>query len=172
SMNGCNKPEAISPPPPGNEFLTTTELVAVDKADTTVRDTAVWTKLDPNSPDPPDTSRAFLNLKPGHTYDVQIILLDETQNPVVVVSDEIKERQNYHLFCFDISGGLNLTVNRTDLDTNNPPLPVGLTDNFITGSASNGSLEVILRHQPNSKNGTCDPGSTDLDVTFQINIQP
>jgi hypothetical protein len=66
---------------------------------------------------------------------------------------------------------LNLAVSRTDLDSNNPPLQIGLKDNFVTGAASNGILRVVLRHQPNAKNGTYDPGSTDLDVTYAVFIK-
>lgn len=66
---------------------------------------------------------------------------------------------------------LNLWVERTDLDTNNPPLQIGLQDNVYTGAASNGILRFVLRHQPNAKNGTYAPGSTDLDVTYAVSIQ-
>lgn len=65
---------------------------------------------------------------------------------------------------------LNLTVSRTDLDNNNPPLQIGLQDKFVTGSASSGILRVVLRHQPNAKNGTYDPGSTDFDVTYAVTV--
>ena len=68
------------------------------------------------------------------------------------------------------SAALNLTVNRTDLDNNTPPLQIGLKDNFVTGTASTGTLRTVLRHQPNAKNGTYPPGSTDLDVTYAITI--
>jgi hypothetical protein len=68
------------------------------------------------------------------------------------------------------SAALNLTVNRTDLDNNTPPLQIGLKDNFVTGTASTGTLRTVLRHQPNAKNGTYDPGSSDLDVTYAITI--
>jgi hypothetical protein len=140
-----------------------------------------------------------MNLKANATYSAQVILLDETQKPAVVVSDEIAQRANYHLFFFQptpiaasslvigvgstdipVADGtvvsasgpyLNLVVSRTDHDTNNPPLPVGLTDNFVTGAASNGWLRVVLRHQPNVKNGTYDPGSADLDVNYQVTIK-
>jgi hypothetical protein len=57
------------------------------------------------------------------------------------------------------------------MDSNNPPLQIGLTDNFVTGAASNGILRVVLRHQPNAKNGTYPPGSTDLDVTYAVSIK-
>jgi hypothetical protein len=65
---------------------------------------------------------------------------------------------------------LNLVVTRTDEDTNNPPLQIGLQDKYVTGTASLGILRVVLRHQPNAKNGTYDPGSTDLDVTYAVTI--
>jgi hypothetical protein len=65
---------------------------------------------------------------------------------------------------------LNLTVTRTDMDSNTPPLQIGLQDNFVTGAASSGILRVVLRHQPNAKNGTYAPGSTDLDVTYAVTI--
>jgi hypothetical protein len=68
------------------------------------------------------------------------------------------------------SAALNLTVNRTDVDDNTPPLQIGLQDNFVTGAASTGTLRTVLRHQPNAKNGTYPPGSTDLDVTYAITI--
>ena len=65
---------------------------------------------------------------------------------------------------------LNLVVNRTDMDGNNPPLQIGLQDSFVTGAASSGTLRTVLRHQPNAKNGTYPPGSTDLDVTYAVTI--
>jgi hypothetical protein len=66
---------------------------------------------------------------------------------------------------------LNLSVSRTDMDDNNPPMQIGLQDNFYTGAASTGTLRVVLRHQPNAKNGTYPPGSTDLDVQYAVTIK-
>jgi hypothetical protein len=69
-----------------------------------------------------------------------------------------------------VDSALNLVVNRTDLDDNTPPMQIGLQDNFVTGAASSGTLRTVLRHQPNAKNGTYPPGSTDLDVTYAVTI--
>jgi len=66
---------------------------------------------------------------------------------------------------------LNLIVTRTDLDNNIPPMQIGLKDQYVTGAASTGILRVVLRHQPNAKNGTYPPGSTDLDITYAVKIQ-
>ena len=168
-LNGCKKDEkVVSPPLPGNEFLTTVKLVATNSTDASDVQTASVVQL----PDlPVDYTHATLNLKKNSTYHVTVAFLDETTSPAGNITDDIYDRRNYHLICFTASG-LNLTVNKTDLDTNNPPLPIGLSDDFITGdaSAATGSLNVQLRHQPNAKNGSCDPGSSDADVDFPVNI--
>jgi hypothetical protein len=170
-LNACKKDEkAVAPPVPGNEFLTTVELKAVNTADPTDVVTASWTDttLVPHPADSINTP--VLNLKANASYNVQVLFLDETQNPAGDVTAEIKERENYHLICFTILNS-NLTVKRTDLDTNTPALEVGLQDLFTTGAAGTGQLNVQLRHQPNAKNGSCEPGSTDADVTYTVNIQ-
>ena len=66
---------------------------------------------------------------------------------------------------------LNLVVTRTDLDDNNPPMQIGIHTQWVTGAASSGIIRIVQRHQPNAKNGTYPPGSTDFDVTFAVNIQ-
>jgi hypothetical protein len=147
----------------------------------------------------PNVSQANLTLKPNTTYNVTVGLLDKTQTPTFDVAAEIKERANIHSFFFQplpttqalvipaptgadsyplpiptplpTGAPLNLTVTRTDRDTNTTPLPVGLTDTFVTGAASTGYLQVVLRHQPNVKDGTFAPGSTDFDAGFKVTIQ-
>ncbi|RZK28509.1 MAG: hypothetical protein EOO63_11105 [Hymenobacter sp.] len=147
----------------------------------------------------PNYSAANLALKPNTTYNVTVGLLDKSQTPTFNVGAEILERANIHSFFFQPlpttqalvvpaptgsdtyplpiptptpSGNpLNLTVTRTDLDTNSPALPVGLSDRFVTGAASTGYLRVVLRHQPNVKDGTYVPGSTDFDAGFKVAIQ-
>jgi hypothetical protein len=199
TLNGCNKNASVATPrPPGNEFLTTVQLAFQNAIDPTDKGIASWRQLDPTGAAPPDTSKAILNLKANSTYNVQMIILDETKNPVDTVSLVIRERQNYHLEYYQptpispanliisntstdipISDGtvtsatgpyLNLVVARTDYDTNVPPMQVGLNATFTTGAASTGRLRVVQRHQPNVKNGTYDPGSADFDVNYQVNI--
>lgn len=157
--------------------------------------------LDNNgNPLPVDVSAANLSLKPNATYKATLVLTDKTQTPVFDVSAEIKERANYHSFFFqplptastllipaptgsDVypdpiptplasgSAVLNLTVTITDHDTNTTPLPIGLESEFKTGAASSGWLRIVLRHQPNLKDGTYTPGSTDMDAGFKVSIQ-
>ena len=57
-----------------------------------------------------------------------------------------------------------------DHDTNPKQYEVGLVDLFTTTGISSGKLDITLHHQPNVKDGTCTPGSTDMDATFNVNI--
>ncbi|MEJ7665938.1 MAG: hypothetical protein WKG07_43680 [Hymenobacter sp.] len=59
----------------------------------------------------------------------------------------------------------------TDTDNNKTPLALGLADSFVTGAASTGYLRVVLRHQPNVKDGSYAPGSTDFDAGFNVTIK-
>jgi hypothetical protein len=66
---------------------------------------------------------------------------------------------------------LHLSITITDHDTNTQQYPLGLETKFVTGAAGSGWLRIVLRHQPNTKDGTYAPGSTDLDVGFNVTIQ-
>lgn len=195
--SSCNKQEQAVAPNISNEALTTVQLVLKNNNAPFDADTATWQQLlgANGVPLPIDTSKAILNLHANTTYAGQVLIFDKTQNPPTNVSAEILQRENYHLFFFQptpvsasnffvsdtstsIPGTvisttgpyLNLSIKRSDWDTNNPPMQVGLTDNFTTGAASSGHLRVVLRHQPNAKNGTYAPGSSDLDVTYRVTL--
>lgn len=171
-LNACNKDEkAVAPPVPGNEFLTTVELKVTNTKDPSDVQIASWTDTTLIAHPVDSINTPVLNLKANASYTAQVLFLDATKTPYGDVTAEIKERENYHLICFSGATGLTLAVKRTDLDTNTPALEVGLQDSFTTGAASTGALNVQLRHQPNAKNGTCDPGSTDADVTYTVNIK-
>jgi len=147
----------------------------------------------------PDYSMANLNLKANTTYACQVGFLDKTQTPTFDVGAEIKTRANIHSLFFQplpttqplvipaptgadtnplpiptptpTGTPLNLTVTPTDTDNNKTPLAVGLTDSFVTGAASTGYLRVVLRHQPNVKDGSYAPGSTDFDAGYKVTIK-
>jgi uncharacterized protein (UPF0333 family) len=194
---GCSsKEEQAVAPTIANETLTTVILKLANQANASDTTSCRYKFHFDNNGNVTSTDSTALNIKANTKYNVVVNLYDETQNPTFDVGKEIKERQNYHLFFFQptpISSAslvtgltspyipgtptsatgpyLNLSAARTDHDTNSPAYEVGLTDLFTTGAASKGNLEVVLRHQPNAKNGTYAPGSTDLDVNFIVTIK-
>ena len=175
SLASCKKEEVIvSPPVAGNEFMTTVKLRFENKSNSSDTTWAVWKDLTPDDQNAPDTSKAIINLDKNKTYKVSVKILDETKNPAEDITEDIRERGNFHFFSFFTSGAIssNLTIVATDFDTNPTPFHIGLENEFTTnGTVSTGRLEGVLRHQPNTKNGTFAPGNSDIDVFFTLNIK-
>ncbi|GAB3574167.1 hypothetical protein GCM10027578_36370 [Spirosoma luteolum] len=174
-LNSCNRDEQTVAPTDDNEAITTATLTLTNKAAPTQVITATIDNLNGTA----DFSKATLTLKANTTYTGQITLLDKTKTPVVVATDEIREKANEHLFVYTFTpatgSSATLGVTLTDKDTNPAPgpYPIGLATELKTGTATgNGSLRVVLRHQPNVKNGTQTPGSSDLDTQFPVVVQP
>jgi hypothetical protein len=118
-----------------------------------------------NNPTAFDTIRLVANA----TYNAAITLLNESAIPTQNITQEVEEEGVDHLFCFDVSNGLTVTIARTDLDANN--IPIGITSQWVLGNASTGTTTIRLRHQPGVKTGQCEPGETDIELNFQTVIQ-
>jgi len=169
TIASCKPPNpSVVVAPISNEFLTTTILNLQNINDAADKPTISYKLIGSN---PAVVTPDTLRLKKNAVYNCTIVILDETKTPVDTVSKVIAERENIHLFVFRPSINLTLTDSITDHDTNVPPLPFGLQSQMKTGTPSSGILEVILRHQPNVKNGTYAPGSTDLDVFYPVSIK-
>lgn len=191
----CKKKNNIPevPEPPGNEE----ELITTFKVELT--DSATGTKKtyqfrDPDGdggqapyygPDKNSQSDSVMVLQAGHSYSVQIIMLDESKNPVVTVSEEVKNEGVDHMLFYN--QGANNTVNANpltvslangmlirylDLDEGNPKRPLGLHTWWRTGNtAAKMPLNITLRHQPGVKDGTYAPGESDVSVNFKVEVQ-
>jgi hypothetical protein len=198
TVSSCNKTESVvTPRPPSNEFLTTVVMQCINNNAPHDTETCIWRDLTPSGSNPPDTSQAYLNLARNTTYSVKLYALDETKTATPMLADtnhfdinkiasttvdvqiELEQRVNYHLICFTLTQGTgvgllnDLTIVRDDYDNNSPPMQVGFVDTFTTlnNGVNGGRMEVVQHHQPNVKNGSCEPGSIDYDVFFNVNIR-
>ncbi|GAB3974378.1 hypothetical protein GCM10028806_29950 [Spirosoma terrae] len=171
--SSCKKDEQNVDPTDDNEAITTATLTLTNKAVPTDIVTATIENLNTNA----NFTNATLNLKANTTYSGVVTLLDKTKTPALDATEEIKEKANEHLFVYTYTAATSdpssLTVTITDKDSNPAPgpYPIGLTTEMKTGAAGSGKLKVVLRHQPNSKNGTATPGSSDLDTDFPVVIK-
>jgi hypothetical protein len=115
-------------------------------------------------------------LEANTTYTGQIQLESQSGGISTDITPEIKAEAVDHQFFFVPSQGLGLSVAYADADTNQHP--IGLATTLTTGSAGQGTLKVILRHEP-GKNapGVADGdidlagGETDIEVSFEVTIQ-
>ncbi len=107
-------------------------------------------------------------LDSGKTYNASIALYDESDGGNVVnITTEVLEEANEHLFCYTPNGA-DVSIMKTDSDGT---FPVGITTRWSVGNPGSGILRVELKHQPDgTKNGTCTPGSTDVQLDFQMEV--
>lgn len=148
------------------ELITSVRLTMVDQDSVQATLIVNFRDLDGPGGNPPsifDTIRLVANTN----YLVNIEFLDESKSPAANITNQILSEAGEHIICYN-SSNLNLNVNRTDSDGT---YEVGLKSKWLVGSASNGSVIISLKHQPGIKNGTCDPGETDVELNFQTIIQ-
>lgn len=166
SFTGCKKDEL--PEVEEEELITTLRIKFVNKVLANDIRTFTYKDLDGAGGTAPTIEDIRLAANATYTMTVDAVL-NEAASPAQNIKTEIEAEANDHLFVYKPTTGLNLTITVTDRDTKN--LPIGLAGNANTGAASTGKVQVILRHQPGTKNGTETPGSTDIDATFNVVIQ-
>jgi hypothetical protein len=169
-VTACKKDKDLQPLPPpvknAPELITSLKLLFTDSANTTNVLTAYF-----NDPDGPGGNSPLqldtIKLQPNKTYLVNLLLFDQTKNPVDTVSKEIWNERDDHMFFFQHSG---VVIQTLYLDADTKSLPVGLSTKWRTGNAASGTTKVTLKHQAGTKNGTITPGETDVEVLFQTKL--
>jgi hypothetical protein len=128
-----------------------------------------------------------INLTKGQTYRLTITLINELTDPTdpeYNITEEVEEEGDEHMFFFawtnnvfsDPAGNGNVDnraddVNYNDEDDNG--LPLGLDTNWTAAAdETSGTFRVMLKHQPDLKSAssTSATGESDIDITFDINI--
>lgn len=127
-----------------------------------------WT--DPDGPGGNDPSIDDIVLDSGVTYEVEVMFLDESGETAEDLTSEIREEDDEHIICFEPEDGLEnaLTISRVDTDGT---YEVGLESSWMAIDKGSGELHLSLKHQPDGlKDGTCNPGDTDVEVHFDVTI--
>ena len=176
--SSCKK-DPVDPGNPNNpnetELVTTVKLVMTDRGNTSNVVEAIFKDADGDGGAAP-TVFDTIRLESGKAYDVEILLLDESKNPVDTISHEVEEEGEEHQFFFTASGGADLTFAYSDSDGNG--VPIGLlsawTANAVT-TDKNGKVQVVLKHQgedkPSTPPGDENIGDTDIEVNFPVIIE-
>lgn len=105
------------------------------------------------------------------TYTGSLTLLNETETPADNITLEIAEEALAHQFFYHFSGSDN-TITITDVDADGNTL--GLKTTFTTTQAGTEQLVITLRHEPtkpNNNNLMTAGGETDIEVTFNVEVE-
>lgn len=154
-----------------NELITTIHLHL--KQDSTGTESHIaWRDITPF--DQNERTIDTIMLDTSVSYTGRIELLDESKSPAVDVTNEIEKEKDEHLFIYR-QNPLESTSPKFDAvrtDTDSKGFPVGLTFRLTTKNISgNSGLNIVLKHQPGTKNGTDGPGDVDMDILFPVKIR-
>jgi hypothetical protein len=169
-LQACKKDDDLVPLPPPvaneSEIITTLKITFKDSLGVKPDVTAVFRDTDADGGNAP-VQFDSIRLQAATTYLATIEILDETKSPVMNITTEVIKEANDHLFCF-IPSVNGLSIRSSDVYGS---FKLGVTSTWTTASVSSGSVVVKLKHQPGVKNGSCDPGETDIEVNFGTRIQ-
>lgn len=168
----CNDDDDDHPEDVHEEELITEVIVTLvpNGGGTTV--TLIATDLDgEEGPNPPvyDVSGP---LTTGVSYMGSVEFWNTAENPAEDITEEVAEEDDEHQVFYIVGSGLDAAVTYDDQDGDGNP--VGLEFTLDAGAVSTGTLNVVLRHEPNKPNdGSLSDagGSTDVDVTFDVEIE-
>lgn len=163
-------------PEPVNEeeLITTVRVTFTNQANASDVQTALFVDTDGEGGNAPVITNPTLSA--NSTYDVSIEFLNDSETPAEDITEEVAEEDYEHQVFYVVGSGLNLTYTYNDEDRDGNPL--GLSGTAAATGASNGTLTVLLLHEPDkSASGVADGnpanagGETDVEVTFNVTIQ-
>lgn len=114
-------------------------------------------------------------LQANTTYNGMIELSNQSEMPFEDITEEVREEGDEHQFFFTLN---NITLQISYEDFDGDMNPVGLATTLVTTAAGQGTLTLILRHEPDKSGERVaegDPtnagGETDIEVTFPVEVQ-
>jgi len=151
-----------------NELITTARLTFTNTVNNKER-TFKWSQ--PAGPGTAITADT-ISLPIDSTFNVSVVLLDESKSSAFDATPEIRKYGNEHQF-FYTSGTGRLVISNRDNDSKNMPLGLAFTAQTSTNGSVLGTLRCVLKHYTSAAPKSIDPqaGSTDMDVTFPVKIQ-
>lgn len=169
AFSNCKDKKKIKPTQPvpdsnEQEIITSVLLNFTDTAN--VVSTFAFRDLDGAGGNAPVTFDT-IKLNSSRTYSLEVLFLDETKSPVDTISKEVWEERDDHQLFFTHNG---TDITTTYLDLDNKGYPVGLTTKWQTSNPANGTVKVVLKHQPDIKSNSETTGETDVSVEFEVKV--
>lgn len=167
----CKKDDPVIP---NEEELITTLIYTLTPADSS--EAAVFSFKDTDGDGGAAPVIVTDTLAANTLYSGTIQLLNEQDAPAIDISAEVLAEAGAHQFFYTPSATLQAVVQYSDTDADGKPL--GLATKLQSGAVSNGTLTIMLRHEPDkyatgvaAGNPANAGGETDISVTFDVYIQ-
>ena len=119
-----------------------------------------------------------ISLTSGETYEVEANFYNNSDpDDSELITEEIEEEKDDHFLTYGFSDAeVEFTRTDGDISTDSDGIQIGLSTQWIAGTAGTGDVVVSLIHQPTEKitdpeEGSVVGGETDAEVTFSLEIQ-
>ncbi|MDX1406698.1 MAG: hypothetical protein R3330_01160, partial [Saprospiraceae bacterium] len=139
ALAGCQKKDPVIPNP--EELITTLTYTLTASGG----ETAQFTFFDPDGDAGMPPVLTADTLAANTSYSGVMMLRNEAQAPTVDIVTEVAEDCDEHQFFFEVFQA-NATIAYNDVDDNGQP--IGLNSTLVTGDPSQGTLTIVLRHEP------------------------
>lgn len=147
--------------------LITTVVVHLKATDGSFDQEFEWDDRDGDGGNAPTIDEIVLPA--GKTYNCTLHFYDRSKTPELDITEEVSEENTEHLVVYAVSGA-NLTIAAADTDDNGKPFRLKTT--WTAGAASNGTVKVTLRHEPDKNAATPDTtGEVDAEAEFVVKVQ-
>ena len=156
-------PEAVNE----EELITTVQIDLFEGDSSAPSVTLEIIDEDGDGPNEPEFNQVG-EIYTGTIYTAVATFLNEAESPAKDVTIEIEEEKNDHLICFSRTGAVSSVV---AFDEDDNEFPVGLVSTWTTANTPGAAtVTLTLKHQPGIKNGNCNIGETDVEVTFELSV--
>lgn len=166
-MTACDDDEA---PEAENEseVITTVKLTFTPQGG---GDALVYQAIDADGDGPGNIQIDDITLSANATYTVALEFLNELESPAEDITEEVEEEGQEHQIFYTVDPSNLLSVAYSDQDAGG--LPIGLSTTWTTLDAGNGTVSVVLKHQPDIKTGSSgiNDGETDINVNFVVILE-
>ncbi len=172
-FTACNKPDD-APKPVEQELITTMKLI-VTGSDGFNKTFTYKVENGFGNTTAGSVVKDSIILAANKTYDVEVQLLNEKEEPAENITEEVVAESEEHLFLFQstpASGAGSITTADGSKDAAGNPLNQKIK--FVTGSTGAGALTVTLKHEPTNKNAATPDaagGETDVEAAYDVTIQ-
>ncbi len=174
TIMSCKKDEISDPIIPNEQEIITTLTYSLTPMGGGNTIQLVFLDMDGDGPQDPVITVSD-SLAANSEYVGELILLNETITPADTINSEILGEAEDHQFFFHTQS-IDLNTSYTDADANGNP--IGLSSLLTTGNASQGTLSIVLRHEPDkTASGVAQGdignagGETDIEAVFDVTIQ-
>ncbi|RYD55209.1 MAG: hypothetical protein EOP56_16820 [Sphingobacteriales bacterium] len=169
----CNK--KVEVPEPEEQELITTVKLNVTNAKGFNQSFSYRVENGFETPTPGLVTKDSLILDTNTSYNVEIQVLNEKENPAENITSEVIAEKDEHLFLYEsnpTSGAGSIAI--TDGSKDNAGKPFNHTVGFKTTASGTGTMTVTLKHQPTDKAAATPAaagGETDMQAVFNVRIR-